>query len=118
MGSLREKIVQKLEDLSETSLEEVLDFVDFLAWRQMKLEEISCEQPRQKDLTKMVSTDRVVAAFEAAWNEPNESNKVFFPNARLDEEANIVNEWKSKIVVKTDNKYAETFKPELGDCSK
>jgi hypothetical protein len=31
--TLREKIAQKLQNLPETSLREVLDFVEFLSWK-------------------------------------------------------------------------------------
>jgi len=33
MDSLKEKILEKLEHLSETALHEILDFVDFLEWQ-------------------------------------------------------------------------------------
>lgn len=37
MDSLKQKIVEKLEYLPETALEEVLNFVDFLEWRKTKV---------------------------------------------------------------------------------
>ena len=39
MTSLRERIVAKLQDLPEPDLREVLTFVDFLTWRNMREEE-------------------------------------------------------------------------------
>jgi hypothetical protein len=41
MDSLKEKIAEKLEHLPETALQEVLDFVDFLAWRKTNRQESS-----------------------------------------------------------------------------
>jgi hypothetical protein len=35
MNTLKEKIVDKLEIIPEIDLQEILDFVDFLAWRKM-----------------------------------------------------------------------------------
>ncbi|MGL4376825.1 MAG: hypothetical protein ACRCT1_10340 [Microcoleaceae cyanobacterium] len=35
MNTLKEKIVDKLEIMPEIDLQEILDFVDFLAWRKM-----------------------------------------------------------------------------------
>ncbi len=34
MLTLRDKITQKLQDLPENNLREVLDFVEFLAWKE------------------------------------------------------------------------------------
>jgi hypothetical protein len=68
---------------------------------------------RTKDLTKMISTDRVVKAFEAAWIDASESKKTFLSDNRLDNEASQINEWKTKIVAKTGKKWADSFKSEL-----
>lgn len=35
MNTLKEKIVDKLEIMPEIDLQQILDFVDFLAWRKM-----------------------------------------------------------------------------------
>jgi hypothetical protein len=68
---------------------------------------------RTKDLTKMISTQRVISAFEAAWVEASEAKKTFLSDARLDNEASQVNAWKSIIAAKTGKKWADTFKNEL-----
>ena len=72
---------------------------------------------RVKDLTKMVSTERVMAAFEAAWSESDETKKVFLSNASLDRKADRVNEWKAQIAAKTGKKWADTFKDQLFDLA-
>lgn len=45
MNSLKQKIVEKLEFLPETALQEVLNFVDFLEWRKVTRKE-SEKSPR------------------------------------------------------------------------
>lgn len=54
MDSLKEKIVQKLEQLPETALQEVLDFAEFLAWRKMKMQKKYHQQPSQIDDNSLV----------------------------------------------------------------
>jgi hypothetical protein len=39
MDSLKEKIVEKLQSVPESALQEVLDFIDFVVWRKMTREE-------------------------------------------------------------------------------
>lgn len=65
MDSLKEKIVEKLQNLPESALQEVLDFVDFLAWRKANREESSLSS---------VAGDDLREEGDAAWLETDLSN--------------------------------------------
>ncbi len=58
MDSLKEKILEKLEHLSETALHEILDFVDFLEW-----------QVNYKKPSLAVKSDDLQEECDAAWLE-------------------------------------------------
>jgi len=63
MDSLKEKILGKLEHLSETALQEILDFVDFLEWR------LNCKAP-----SLFVKSDNLQKGCDAAWLKSDLSN--------------------------------------------
>jgi hypothetical protein len=64
MDSLIEKIVEKLQRLPEPALQEVVDFVDFLAWRRMNRESPSLS----------VAGDDLWEKHDVAWLETDLSN--------------------------------------------
>ena len=55
MDSLKEQIVEKLEHLPETALQQVLDFVALLEWRREELREDHDAQWLQSDLSHLGS---------------------------------------------------------------
>lgn len=55
MDSLKEQIVEKLEHLPETALQQVLDFVALLEWRREELREDDDAQWLQSDLSHLGS---------------------------------------------------------------
>lgn len=63
MDSLKQKIIDKLEHLPETALQEVINFVDFLEWRKT-----NSEQP----LTSVV--ENLGEEHDEAWLESDLSN--------------------------------------------
>jgi hypothetical protein len=64
MDSLKEKIVEKLESLPEIALQEVLEFLDFVVWRNRNRENSSLS----------VSGDDLREEQDAAWLETDLSN--------------------------------------------
>lgn len=64
MDSLIEKIVEKLQRLPEPALQQVVDFVDYLAWRRTNREEPSLS----------VVEDDLWEEHDAAWLEKDLSN--------------------------------------------
>lgn len=64
MDSLKEKIVEKLESLPEMALQEVLDFLDFVVWRNQTRENSSLS----------VAGDDLREEQDAAWLETDLSN--------------------------------------------
>jgi len=64
MDSLKEKILDKLEHLSETALHEILNFVDFLEWR------VNCKEPPCLS----VESDSLQEEFDVEWLESDLSN--------------------------------------------
>lgn len=63
MDSLKQKIIEKLEHLPETALQEVINFVDFLEWRKTN---------SQQPLTSVV--DNLREEHDEAWLESDLSN--------------------------------------------
>jgi hypothetical protein len=60
MDSLKQQIVQKLERIPEEALQQVLDFVAFLEWRQKSdrnLLSVNSEDLRQEDDAQWLETD-------------------------------------------------------------
>lgn len=64
MDSLKEKIVEKLENLPEMALLEVMDFLDFVIWRNRTRENSSLS----------VAGDDLREEQDAAWLETDLSN--------------------------------------------
>ncbi|KJH71191.1 hypothetical protein [Aliterella atlantica] len=62
MDSLKQKIVEKLEHLPVTALQEVLNYVDFLEWR---------KTDRKRSLT--FAVDNLEKEREEAWREIGEN---------------------------------------------
>lgn len=64
MDSLKEKIVEKLDSLPEMALQEVLEFLDFVVWRDRNREKSSLS----------VAGDNLREEQDTAWLETDLSN--------------------------------------------
>ncbi|MBW4445791.1 MAG: DUF2281 domain-containing protein [Spirirestis rafaelensis WJT71-NPBG6] len=80
MDSLKQQIVQKLERIPEEALQQVLDFVAFLEWRQKsdrkELLSVKSEDLRQEDDAEWLETDLSdLGSYEPYDWQPGELNE-------------------------------------------